>query len=186
GRLPIEAVMPSGRADQFLGIFGDAIVIPIALGVVLPLGNGVSAASSDCGKLILANPAVQRFFKARVCVEKPFAVLLNERDRHWPIVVPDRHGEFGIVHLLKLSGLADGGSELFEVLAVLDFVSGKQFVVLWSEDLGERIAIFLLGRGDEGLQSVVRRRKRGLRLLLGVRVWNFGKKRRGQKQRGGR
>ena len=55
GSFPKESIVLTGSADQPLRILSDAIVIPIALGVVFPLSHGVSAAGRDGRKLVLSH-----------------------------------------------------------------------------------------------------------------------------------
>src|SRR5260370_41843182 len=54
GRFPEQTIMTAWSTDELLRVLGHAIVVPIALGVVLPLSNRIGAAGGDGGKFVFA------------------------------------------------------------------------------------------------------------------------------------
>lgn len=47
GGFPVKPIVLARGAEEFLGVFGDAIVIAIDASVILPLGHSVSPAGID-------------------------------------------------------------------------------------------------------------------------------------------
>ncbi len=124
---PIQTVVFSGRADdKVLSIFRHAIVIPIALGEVFPLRDGVGAAGFYGGEFILADAAILNLFHAALGVKKPFAVFLNHRNRRGPFKVAKGYSICGGVYLLQLGIFLRGGREIVQIVFVFDGISGKQ------------------------------------------------------------
>src|ERR1700722_8701850 len=168
--------MGAGRADQVLRVFGNAIVVPVACGVVLPLGDRVGAACGNGREFIFANTTVDDFVETSLGIKKPLSAVLYERNGSGPIVFANGDGVPGIVDFLQLSRFADSNGELVAILGVLDVVAGKKLVIVWAEDLREDLRVLGLDGGNQSPQGVIGRGKSALCGRLSVSGRGDGKK----------
>src|SRR5258707_955852 len=88
GRLPGEAVLLTGRADDALSVLVYAIELARSEGVGV-LGFDEAVANLDGIEFISANAAVEEFLLASLGVKGPFAVDLDDGYGEGPVLIAD-------------------------------------------------------------------------------------------------
>src|SRR5579864_7403240 len=86
---PVQAILLSGRADNFLGVVENAASGPIFFGVVI-LRLDIAAADFNRVQFIAADSARQDFLLSMVYVEIPLAAHLNNWNRKRPVVLANQ------------------------------------------------------------------------------------------------
>src|SRR5688572_14806272 len=88
GRGPVQAILPTLGADELLSVLQQRISLGIA-NVVLALPIDESEGGLNSRELIRANAPIQHLLRARLTVESPTSITLNDRKRKRPLVLPD-------------------------------------------------------------------------------------------------
>ncbi len=90
-RLPVQAVLLAGYADDLLRIFKHLVAVAVGLSI-LQLRVDIRAQEADGAQLVAADPAVVDLLDAGLRVEAPALVLMGQRHRHRPVLPAHDHG----------------------------------------------------------------------------------------------
>src|SRR5215470_2309529 len=159
--LPCQAILFAWSADDALCVLVH-IVSLARFGSVFLLRFHVAVADLNGVEFIASNTAVQKFLYACFAIEVPFATLLHNRYRKWPILVADDEK-------CALSGLRihrNGflfvglGSKVRSTLPVPSTFSGKYDPAAFrTKNLRESSFVPLRGSSDQRVGSLLRRIK---------------------------
>src|SRR5206468_10954166 len=121
----------------------------------------------DSGMLISANPPVKNFFLAGLCIERPGATFVHERNWKRPVfrseVEPHGFIRFGDKPMHFVILLYNS----FAIGPVRDWIAGRQQVFsLWSENLSQLGTVVCLRGCVQSLDGLRRRRESFLRCRL--------------------
>src|SRR5580704_16807868 len=134
--LPIQAVLFSRSTEDSLRVLIYSGII-VNLQSIFLLGIHKTTADLKGVQFVGANPAKENFLPARLGFEIPFAILLDQRNRHGPLFLannddcPSRFGRVDRYGVLGTSLCRKRSSIVF----VFDGIGrGNEVLAVWSED----------------------------------------------------